>query len=110
MGILKFLDLFKKLIFYLFISVTIQSSYSQSIELSEIDSISYLIDRAKDNSISVIERLSFAESAKRLAGKAKNDTLKNQAYRYIALNHFKLKNYNLFKKASQEYLVTFLKN
>ncbi len=89
---------------------TIQNSYSQSKELSELDSISYLIDKAKDNSISLIERLSFAESAKRLAGKAKNDTLENQAYRYIALNHFNLKNYNLFKKASQELFGTFNKN
>ncbi len=62
-----------------------------------------------DKSISYIERLSFAESAKRLAERAKNDTLENQAFRYIALNHFHLKNYNLFKKASREYLTHSIK-
>ena len=96
--------MFKNLFFYLFLLVTIQYSYSQSKDFGELDSISYLIDRAKDPSISLIERLSFAESAKRLAERSNRDTIANLAYRYIALNHFNLKNYNLFKKASQDYL------
>ncbi len=97
------------IVLFIFINNLFPKFLSQDKGLNEIDSISYLIEKANDKSISVIERLSFAESAKRLAGKAKNDTLENQAYRYIALNHFKLKNYNLFKKASQEYLSHSLK-
>ncbi|NNL15199.1 MAG: tetratricopeptide repeat protein [Flavobacteriaceae bacterium] len=72
--------------------------------MSELDSIAYLIEKANDRSLSNIEKLSFAESAKRLSEKIKNDTLKNQALRYIAVNQFRLKNYNLFKKAGKDLL------
>lgn len=94
----------KKFSFILFLVIGAYTSFSQDRKLSEVDSIAYLIERADDKSISTIERLSFAESAKRLSGRINNDTLKNQALRYIALNQFRLKNYNLLKKASQEFL------
>ncbi len=94
----------KKYSFFLFLIIISLNSFSQDRKLSEVDSISYLIEKSYDNSIPIIERLSFAESAKRLSEKINNDTLKNNALRYIAVNHFGLKNYNLFKKAGKEYL------
>ena len=94
----------KKFYFIFFLIISSYNSFSQNRKLSEIDSISYLIEKAGDKSLSSIEKLSFAESAKRLSERINNDTLKNQALRYIALNQFRLKNYNLLKKASQEFL------
>ena len=96
--------LVKKFSFFLFLIIISLNSFSQDRKLNEVDSISYLIKKSYDNSVPNIERLSFSESAKRLSEKINNDTLKNIALRYIAVNHFRLKNYNLFKKAGQEYL------
>ena len=94
----------KKIAFYLFVLITSFRSFSQDKGLNEIDSISYLIEKSYDGEIPVIERLTYAESAKRLSERIKNDTLKNNSLRFIAVNHYALQNYNLFKKASQEYL------
>ncbi len=94
----------KKFSIVLLLIVVSYSSFSQNKKLSEIDSITYLIEKSFDKEIPVIERLSFAESAKRLSENIKNDTLKNNALRYVAVNYWELKNYNLFKKASKEYL------
>ncbi len=104
MEILKYSDLFNKYFPFLLIFISASFSFSQENELSELDSISYLIEKSDDKSISLIERLSFAQSAKRLSEKIANDTLKNNALRYIAVNQYSLKNYNLFKNAGKEYL------
>ena len=63
-----------------------------------------MLENTKDSSKSFIERLSYAEKAKRLSKKLNNDSLINQSLRYVAVNQYYLKNYNLFKKASQDYL------
>ena len=100
----------KKFSFILFLIISYYTGFSQERKLSEVDSISYLIEKADDKSISTIERLSFAESARRLSERINNDTLKNQALRYIALNQFRLKNYNLLKKSKSGIFRAFHKN
>ena len=97
-------QLVKRLTLFLFILIITVLGFSQDKKLNEVDSISYLIEKSYDREIPDIERLTYAESAKRLSERINNDSLKNKALRYIAVNHFRLKNYNLFKQASQEYL------
>ena len=98
------LQLVRDISIILFFLVYSFYSFSQNKKLNELDSIAYLIEKADDNLIPDIEKLSFAESANRLARQVGNDTLINQALRYIAVNQARLNNYNLFKKASIAYL------
>lgn len=101
--------MFKRELFFLLLMFNIYSIVSQDDKLKLVDSISYLFENIKDENKPFIERLSYAERAKRLSKKIDNDSLINQSLRYIALHHYNLKNYNLLKKASQDYLKHSLK-
>ena len=83
--------------------------FSQNEIDKDIDTIVQMLEKTNDNSISNIEKLSYAENARLLSVEISNDTLTIQALRYIALNQYKLKNYNLFKKTSKEFLNLSLK-
>jgi signal transduction histidine kinase len=106
---LKICKLFKSnILFFILVFITI-NTVSQNDRLKEVDSVLVLLDGVKNTSKSFIERLSYAENAKILSNEISNDSLLNQALRYIAVHHYNLKNYNLFKKASKEYLIQSLK-
>jgi len=96
--------LFTKRIICLLLIFNVFNVISQDNNLKALDSISYLLNKAQDNSISKIERLSYAETAKRLSKKNDNDSLLNQSLQHVARNQYYLKNYFHFKKASQDYL------
>ena len=89
--------MFKRELFFLLLMFNIYSIVSQDDKLKLVDSISYLFENIKDENKPFIERLSYAERAKRLSKKIDNDSLINQSLRYIALHHYNLKNYNLLK-------------
>lgn len=100
----KFIKLIRVILIICFLSFNAFNIFSQEKELEDIDSIVFLFKNVNDESKSNIEKLSYAKKAKKLAFRIGNDSLKNQALRNIALLHFNQKNYNLFKKASKEYL------
>ena len=77
---------------------------SQTSENNELREVEELFNLTEDSSISSIEKLSYAERAKKIALEIENDTLIVESYRIIASIQYQLKNFNLFKKASKEYL------
>lgn len=68
------------------------------------DSISDFLIKSQNSEKSKIERLAFAEKAKELSMVIENDSLTNVCSRQIALLHWSMENYNLYKKYSQQYL------
>ncbi len=87
---------------FLFFNVVV--SIAQNNQLKEIDSIMYFIEKMEDKSKSDIERLTYAQNVKRISQNINNDSLLNKSLKFIALQQYKLENYNLFKRASQEFL------
>jgi len=96
--------LFKKVLIIILFLLNIISNAQDSFQIKKLDSIELFNEKIRDNDLTLVERLPYANKVSELAYELGVDSLILRSNRTLSAIHLRLYNYELYKKINFENL------